>query len=95
MEQDTPTVFMVTTGVSHRTKKPFVNVNVGSHDLNAQMSPEMAIELAHNLLAAAEAASTDSFLFWWLNERIGLDEKGAAQMLTEFRYWRDKEGDQP
>jgi|GEM_PF-6115933 len=84
-------VFMITSGVSHRTRRPFVNVTVGARDLHAQLSPGEAIDLAHNLLEAAEGARSDAFLISWLLHEIGVDSEQAAVALLEgFRQWREQ-----
>lgn len=85
-------VFQVTSGFGHNTQQPFVAVTVGNKDFHAQMSPEEAIDLAHNLLACAEAALTDAFLIGFFRKVIGNDDQAVAGLLLEFRDWREKRG---
>ena len=88
-------VFQVTTGFGHHTQKPFVAVTVGSKDFHAQMSPEEAIDLAHNLLACAEASLTDAFLIGFFRKVVGSDDNVVVGLLQEFRQWREERGGQP
>lgn len=54
-----------------------------------QMSPEIARDLAHNLLAAADAAESDGFLVGWLQDTIQVDDmRTIASLLVEFREYR-------
>lgn len=88
-------VFQVTSGFGHNTQKPFVAVTVGSKDFHAQMSPEEAIDLAHNLLACAEAAVTDAFLIGFFRKVVGTDDQVVTGLLLEFRQWREQRGGKP
>lgn len=81
----------VTSGFGHNTQQPFVEMTIRRADWTTQMSPEMARELAHNLLAAADAAESDGFLVTFFRERIGVDDmRAVASLLVEFREYREK-----
>lgn len=95
MMSEEPIVFQCTTGFGHRTQKPFVAITVGAKDFHTQMSPEGAIDLAHNLLACAEAAQTDAFLIGFFRKAVGADEAAVVGLLQEFRQWREAQGGQP
>lgn len=45
---------------------------------------------ARRLFEAAEAADQDAFLISFMQDRVGLDLSGAANILGEFREWRAK-----
>lgn len=82
--------FSVSSGYGRDSQKPFINITVGAKDFHTQMSPVEAIELAHNLLAAAEAAITDAFMIRFLRERVGVDMPQVAGLLNEFREFREE-----
>lgn len=84
-----PSEFFAESGYGHNTRKPFVSLSYNGRKL-AQMPPETAIELAHNLLAIAEASLGDAYLITFLRDRVGLDLREVAGMLFEFRAWREK-----
>ncbi len=78
-------IFQVETGYGSKTQLPYVQVSVGQEMV--QMSPEDARALGLNLMAGAEAALGDAFLFEFMSS-IGLDEKEAATTMFGFRAWR-------
>lgn len=85
-------VFEVSSGFGHNTQAPYVQVLIPKADWMTQMSPEMARELAHNLLAAADAAESDGFLVTFFRERIGVDDmRAVASLLVQFREYREKQ----
>lgn len=62
---------------------------IAQADWMIQMSPEIARDLAHNLLAAADAAESDGFLVGWLQDTIQVDDmRTIASLLVEFREYR-------
>lgn len=83
--------FSVSSGFGHRTRQGYVQVIIEAADFMTQMPPETARDLAQNLLTAAEAADSDRFLMTFMMERVGADEQRAAQILMDFREWREKE----
>jgi hypothetical protein len=88
-ESELPSEFWAENGYGHNTRKPFVALTYNGRKL-AQMPPETAIELAHNLLAVAEASIGDAFLVEFMRDRVGIEMKEIAGLLVEFREWRDK-----
>jgi hypothetical protein len=81
------TNFHVENGYGYTTRMPFVALRLNEM-LLAQMPPEDATRLAHNLLAAAESALGDAFLIEFIIERIGVEMPQAAGLIHEFREWR-------
>lgn len=55
-----------------------------------QLSTKDAREIALQILAAAESAEQDGFLVDWGQEKVGLDGAGSAQLMSEFRKWREQ-----
>jgi hypothetical protein len=76
----------LTTGFGHRTRQPFVSLQVG--DEFTQMTPDKAREVASMLFAAAEAADSDGFLMTWSAGFLGADDTHRAALLQEFRQYR-------
>jgi mitochondrial fission protein ELM1 len=83
-------MFSVTSGYGANTQQPFVAITVGAKDFHTQMSPEQAIEIAHNLLHAAESSLTDAFLVTFLRDRVGSEMPQVVGLLNEFRQWREE-----
>lgn len=81
--------FFVTNGFGARTQKPFVTMSYNGRNI-AQMRPEDATALAHNLLACAEASLGDAFLIEFLHTRVGIEMPQIGGLLVEFRQWRDE-----
>ena len=96
IEGELPSEFWAETGYGHNTRKPFVALTYNGRKL-AQMPPETAIDLAHNLLSIAEASMTDAFLIEFMRDRVGVEMAQIGGLLVEFRQWREKreEGQQP
>jgi hypothetical protein len=80
--------FHVASGYGGNTRQPFVEVQLGEY--TTQMSPEKAIELALNMLEAAEAAWSDAFITEFMERSVGLETPQAAQVLRRYRQWRAK-----
>lgn len=85
---NTEHVFMVSSGYGSNTQKPFVALEADG-ELLAQIPPEGARALAYNLIAVAEAAEQDAFLVSFMQSRVGLPLEQAAQVLGEYRQWRN------
>lgn len=82
---------LVQTGYGHNTQEPFVEMVIHAADWSSQMSPDMARELGHNLLGAADAAESDAFLMGFLRDFVGVNEPAAlAGVLCQFRDYREK-----
>lgn len=80
--------FLISSGYGGNTKRPFVQIEGPSE---ATVSPDVARELAANLLQAAEAADGDGFLFEFFSNLEPGDEgaKMAAALVVEYRGWRE------
>ena len=94
LEGELPSEFWAEAGYGHNTRKPFVALTYNGRKL-AQMPPETAIDLAHNLLAVAEASLGDAFLVEFMRDRVGLEMQQIGGLLVEFREWREKREEQP
>lgn len=81
--------FFVTNGYGASTQKPFVTMSYNGRNI-AQMRPEDATNLAHNLLACAEASLGDAFLISFLRDKVGIEMGQIGGLLMEFRQWRDE-----
>lgn len=83
----------VTSGYGGNTRQPFVQIQMEyPKDHPLQLAPEEARDLAANLLQAAEAADQDAFIFEFHRDLMKGDENIAANMLIQFRKWRDEHG---
>lgn len=87
------TMWTVTSGYGGNTRQPFVEVIIRPHEFMTQMSPSQAREIAMNLLTAADAAEGDAFLIEFVHQKIGAPMEKAAQILVEFRKWRETRND--
>lgn len=58
----------------------------------AQMTPAEARDHARAVTEAAEAAEQDAFMLEFAKSTIGTTEVGAAQLLVEFRRFREARG---
>ena len=86
---------LITNGYGARTKQPFVSITEESQDFNIQLSPEEAIDLAHNLLSAAEASIQDAFFIEFMRQKVKAEDQQIVGMLEDFRQWRtDREAAQ-
>jgi hypothetical protein len=72
----------------YNTGQPAVSLKID--DIETQMSPAKAREIALLLLGAAEAAIGDAFIFSFVTELIGADVSAAGGLLQEFRRWRNE-----
>ena len=87
-------VINVTSGYGGNTRQPFVEIHTDKlkEKEHLQLSPEEARDLAQNILEAAEAAEQDAFIFEFHRDLMNGDENVAANMLIQFRKWRDEHG---
>ena len=81
-------VVMVQSLVSHRNQRPRVDIQIGQ--VHAQLDAEHAIEVARSIMNCAVGAYADAFLTWFLQDKVGLDLQRAAQVLVDFREYREK-----
>jgi hypothetical protein len=80
--------------VSAATGQPFVQFSASQ--LQWQMTPSEARAWAQVIVEAAEAADQDAFLMDWLVTRIEVERGHAAQILLEYREFRErKRGREP
>jgi hypothetical protein len=75
------------------TRKGLVKL-VRDKEVIATVSPAEARDWALNILQAAEAAETDEFMWAFFTGTIGIDENKAAQVLVDFRKYREKKQDE-
>lgn len=73
--------------VSASTGQPFVQF--AASQLRWQMTPSEARTWAHVILEAAESADQDAFLVDWLVTRLDVERGQAAQILLEYREFRE------
>lgn len=91
----------VTSGYGGNTRQPFVEIKDERLKEPMQLSPEEALDLALNLLEAAEAAEQDAFIFEF-HAQLGAEREEStsgqrsdqigAMVLHQFRKWRDDHG---
>ena len=72
--------------LSHRTKQGLVELTVNGE--KAQMEIAKAREVCQMLHQAIEAAITDTLIYQFMVERIGMDDQRASQVLLDFRELR-------
>lgn len=89
-----PSELFVETGYGAATKQPFVTLTYNGRKI-AQMQPGNAIEFAHSVLAIAEASVGEAFLVEFMRDRVGLEMAQTANLLMEFRQWREQRGGKP
>lgn len=83
-------VITVTSGFGANTREPFVQIVMDyPNDHPLQIHPDEARALAMNLLHAAEAAQTDAFLFDFVSRKLQSGDDLAAQVMLEYRNYRD------
>lgn len=78
----------ITSLVSQRDGTPRVQIEIG----NAKMQVDVAkaLEIAGLITDASEAAMSDAFLVNFLKEKVEVPLELAAQILVDFREYRDK-----
>ncbi|HLE52728.1 MAG TPA: hypothetical protein VI755_11735 [Anaerolineales bacterium] len=85
-------IINVTSGYGNNTRQPFVEIKTEKLKEPLQLLPEEARDLALNLLQAAEAAEQDAFMFEFVSKDLKAGENAAANIIFEFRNWRDTHG---
>lgn len=73
----------------YASQKPYVNIEISMSPM--QVSPGKAREMALMLLESADASESDAVLIGYARDVLDLDEKGAAQLLSQFRQYREKQ----
>ena len=74
-----------------KTKEPRVALRWFTH--LAHLSEAQARHLALNILDCIEAAKTDSYLYKFFGELVGVDERKIAQLILQFRNFRQDEAE--
>jgi hypothetical protein len=87
-QQVDPSMLMVSSMVSSRTREPMVMPCWFT--FVAQIGPEQAHEMAFNLLEAAEAAKSDAFLMQFMSKVAG-DPEAGLQLVAAFREFRQQQ----
>jgi hypothetical protein len=72
--------------LSSRTKQGLVELAI--NDTKTQMTIDKAREVCQMLHQAIEAAITDTLIYQFVTERVGIDQERAAQILLDFRELR-------
>lgn len=85
-------VIRVESGYGGNTRQPFVEIKDDRLKAPMQLSPEEARDLALNILEAAEAAEQDAFMFEFVSKDLHAGDQAAANIISEFRKWRDDHG---
>lgn len=85
--------FWVRSGYGGNTRQPFVSLALPDGPV-VQIGPDEARALADNLLQAAEAAEQDGWLVEWSMAELDLDPPRAANLLAEYRKWRERRSQQ-
>lgn len=86
MTTPTDTHINITTGVSI-AGDPFVQLLIHVADWSATIRPDEARQIAHSLLAAAEAAEGDAFFVRFFRG-IQLSDQTIARFLSDYRATR-------
>jgi hypothetical protein len=80
-------VIWVQSLISHRNQKPRVDIQLG--EIHTQMSVDAAVDVARNLFEVCAGSYADGFLFNFLTEKLGQSREVAAQIIQEFRSYRE------
>lgn len=78
-------IFEVQSIYGAETNEPYVNIKV--LDVDIQVSPSKAREMALMLLESAEAAEQDAFLYQFASKNLG-DKDAAAMLIVLYRKER-------
>lgn len=84
---------MVVAGVSHRTGKPFVQIEWGEQ--RGQVDVDEARGFAQNVLEACSNGVTEAALLEWARVELKLDLDGSARMIDALRQYRHDRWGQP
>ena len=84
----------ILSGFGLNSQQPFVSFAMANPQEVAnptvQIDVDTARRIAMEILEACDAAESDGFVITWLRETVELTDGAAAQLLQEFRAWRDK-----
>lgn len=79
-------VIMLNSLISHRNKKPRVDIQVG--EIHTQMDAPAAVDVAVKLIQVSMGAYADAFVFHFLTEKLEIDTNRVLQVIQEFRDYR-------
>ncbi len=74
--------------VAGRDYSPVIQIEWG--EKMGQLSPGETRDFAERLRRTADAAESDAFVFQFMTEKVSLDANRAAQVLYDFREFREK-----
>lgn len=80
----------VGTMYGYKSHAPIVTLRWGDR-MPYQLTTAKAREIALLLLEAAESAEQDGFIHDWVTTRLHATDVAAAQVLGEFRTWRQEQ----
>lgn len=83
---------LVSSLTAMRDKEPYVAVEFEGPHNKVQMTIAEARAHAQLVIEAAESAIQDAYLVAFMTEQVGAEMDVAAQLLGEFRAWREKKG---
>lgn len=78
--------FVASSIYGYASQKPYVNIEVSMSPM--QVTPAKAREIALMLLESADASESDAVPIGYARDVLDLDERGAAQLLDQFRKYR-------
>jgi len=76
----------------YKTRQPRVilTYDAPGKEFEIQLSIAEAFNHAQDVMETAHSATTDGFLFEFLVDRLGTTEEIAAQIMSEYRVWRQE-----
>lgn len=80
-------IVFISSLISHRTQKPRIDIQVG--EVHTQVDVDAAMDIAKNIIECAQGAYADGFIFHFLTEKLGQSESVGAQIIQDFRIYRD------
>ena len=80
-------VVMVRSLISHRTRKPRIDIQIG--ELHTQMVADAAMEVALMIIKCAHGAYADAFVFHFLKSELKADDAASASIVEQFRGYRE------
>lgn len=86
MMMSKPNTLEVASILSHRTKQGMVELTVNGE--TTQMDLAKAREVVGMLQGAIEAAVSDTLIYKFFTEKVGIDDERASRMLLDFRELR-------
>lgn len=74
--------------IASRTLEPFVELHWG--EMGGELTPTEARQHALLILAAADAAESDSFVAQYFGTMPGATMQDIAEVIRDFRHFREK-----